>query len=88
MRPRPAPRARTGARGRLGQRLPAEARLEGGDQIGRRRPLCDLEPLNLLPGDLLLDRLQEPLPVLVLVRLGIPRCRGQLADQAPAWSGR
>ena len=37
--------------------------------------------MDLLTGDLLLDRLQDPLPVLVLVVLGMELGRGQLANQ-------
>ena len=67
---------------RLRQLLPSEARLERRDQVGRRGPGLDLDALDLLAGDLLLDRLQEPLPVLVLVVLGMELGRGELADQS------
>ena len=50
-----------------GQLLPSKAGLEGRDQVGRRGPDLDFQALDLLAGNLLLDRLQEPLPVLVLV---------------------
>ena len=66
---------------RLRQRLSSEARLERRDEIRRRGPCLDLDGLDLLTGDLLFDRLQEPLPVLVLVVLEMELGRGQLADQ-------
>jgi hypothetical protein len=65
----------------LGQRLPSEARLERRDQVGRRGPRLDLDALDVLTRDLLFDRLQEPLPILVLVVLGLELCPGELADQ-------
>jgi hypothetical protein len=68
-------------RSRLRRSFPFEARLERRDQIGRRRPCLDLHLLDLLTGDLLLDCLQETLPVLVLVGLGVELGPGELADQ-------
>jgi len=55
--------------------------LERRDQIGRRRPGLDLHALDLLTRDLLLDCLQEALPVLVLVLLGLKLGLRQLADE-------
>jgi hypothetical protein len=37
--------------------------------------------LDLLTGDLLVDRLQEPFPVLVFVVLGVELGPGQLTDE-------
>jgi hypothetical protein len=68
-------------RGDLRQFLPAEARLERRDQIGRRRPGFDLDALDLLAGHLLFDCLQEARPVLVLVLLGLELGLRQLADK-------
>ena len=51
-----------GAR-RLRQLLVPEARLQRRNQVGRRRAGLDFKALNLLPRDLLLDRLQQALPI-------------------------
>jgi hypothetical protein len=51
------------------------------DQVGRRWPGLDLNALDLLPEGFLLDRLEKPLPVLVLVVLGPELSRGELGDQ-------
>ena len=69
-------------RRRLRRPLPLEARLERRDQVGGRRTGLDLDALDVLARDLLLNRLQEALPVLVLVVLGMELRRGQLTDQA------
>ena len=50
------------------------------DQIGGRRPVLDLSAFDLLARDLLLDRLQDALPVRPVV-LGMKLGRGELADQ-------
>src|SRR5262245_57736090 len=69
-------------RGRLCELLAAEARLERGDQVGRRGSGLDLDALDLSTRHLLLDRLQEPLPVLILVVLGLELRPGELPDEA------
>ena len=66
---------------RLRQPLPSETRLERRDQVGRRGSGLNFEPLDVLTRDLLFDRLQDPLPVLVLVVLWMELGPGQLADQ-------
>jgi hypothetical protein len=62
--------------------------LEHRNQIRRRRSGLDLHALDLLARDLLLDRLQEALPVLILVLLGVKLGLRQLADEpiARSWS--
>jgi hypothetical protein len=65
----------------LRQCLPLEARLERRDQVGRRSSSLDLDALDVLPCDLLFDRLQQPLPVLVLVVIGTELGRGELTNQ-------
>jgi hypothetical protein len=62
--------------------------LERRNQIRRRRSGLDLHALDLLARDLLLDRLQEALPVLILVLLGVKLGLRQLADEpiARSWS--
>ena len=54
---------------RLRQCLPFEARLERCDEVGGRGPGRDFDLLDLLTRDLLFDRIQEALAVLVLVVL-------------------
>ena len=66
---------------RLRQPLPFETRLERRDQVSRRRSVLDLDALDLLTRDLLFDRLQEALSVLVLVVLWMELGAGQLTDQ-------
>ena len=68
-------------RRRLGQRLAFEAGLERRHEIGGRRTRGDFHPRHLLTRGLLLDRFHQPLPIFVLIPLGMELRPGQLADQ-------